>query len=172
MRVGFLMVLIGVALSGCGLAARQAAREEIQKTAQAERDECNRLYPDKHRRPVMPRVRCISSALLKEWVGYDRVRLPAYEVAQLDLVRLMSSRVIVAAERYDNGRLTEAEYDAEVAAAVADYNSHLFQRQQMADQTSAAQSAASSAAIAASNSSASVIAPMPRSPVCVMGRCY
>ncbi len=172
MRLRLLILASVLILSGCGLATRQAAREEISKTAEAEKAECYRRYPDAHKRPVMPRIRCINQAVLREQTGYDRVRLPAYEITQSDLLRALTSQLLVIGERYDKGRLTQAEFQSQLDSAYADYQSKVFYRSQTVAQTEAAQSSATAASVAASRSAAPVIVPPARTPVCVMGRCY
>jgi len=63
-----LTVLIVFTLAGCGLARHAQIQKEVDAAAlQMRRDwaECDRLYPDKYRKPVTPRIKCQTAAVDK-----------------------------------------------------------------------------------------------------------
>jgi hypothetical protein len=114
-----LISLFGLFATGCGIAL-QVQRQEARTAYQAEIAECNRLYPDKYLKPATPRVKCFTDAAIRM---AERGADP-----NMDLARAMTTQMMVIAERYDNGRLSPAQFDAEKAAAFADYRTRLIQR--------------------------------------------
>jgi hypothetical protein len=137
-------------LAGCDLAQQAKIREEAAlptKTLDAQIAECKRRYPDRHRKPVTPRIKCFNEADL----NYHADLLYTVVNPQLDLVRSFTAQRLVIGERYDNGRLSQAEFDAEMASAEVDYNSRVLQRQNEAEMIAAAQSQAAAARAAASS---------------------
>ncbi|MGO9460685.1 MAG: hypothetical protein ACLPWS_04030 [Rhodomicrobium sp.] len=116
-----------IALFGCGL-ARQAEMErsveDAKKVMQAEIAECERLYPSKTQRPVTPRIRCMKDARTK----LAEVALGLGD-KNYDQHMLVLAKLLVIAEQYDAGKLTEAQFELQKAQAIAEYNSVLAQRQ-------------------------------------------
>ena len=128
-RLSVCLVLVGM-LSGCGLANQVASQQEWKRFELAIQ-ECDRQFPHKTQRPVMPRVRCLDGA----WEAH------AMQAAPRDrdlLKRFMASRLILA-ERYDRGDLTEAQFIAGINVAQADMIEMVSQRDAVAhEQTRAA----------------------------------
>ena len=108
-------------LLGCGYAAHVEA--EATKTAKAEVDECTRLYPNEAQRPVTPRANCIWDARIKA----ARV-VAEHGYRHLDLEELLRAKILLLAEQYDAGKMTEAQYRLQKAEAVTDYKSELMKR--------------------------------------------
>jgi hypothetical protein len=158
----WLVLASALTLAGCGLAQQAKIQEEIavaKKTRDAQIAECKRRYPDHHRKPVTPRIKCFNEADLNYNAAYDQ----SVGNPQLDLVRSFTAQRLVIGERYDNGHLSQAQYDAEMASAEADSNSPILQRQNEADMIAAAQSQAAAAyASSAAASSAAAAASRPR----------
>jgi hypothetical protein len=136
--------------AGCvSQAGNDTARlREISALSDSEIQECKRLYPDPNARPVSPRVKCIGDATVRAAraaakIGYKNV----------DLDELASAQMILLAEQFDAGKMTEAEYDVEQAKIISARRTQSLQRQNSQAMVSAAQaqaSAASAQAIAAS----------------------
>jgi hypothetical protein len=128
-------------LAACGPSKLQLEAPAAQQTRDAATASCERSYPDKHRKPVTPRVKCFNEARLDYAQAHERsVGNPA-----LDLEQLVSAQMLAIAERYDAGKLTVAQYEAEKAAAIANYSSAVLQRRQGAAMVRAAQDEAAAA---------------------------
>jgi len=123
-------------LFGSGLARQaemQKASEEAKQVMQAEIAECERLYPNKTQRPVTPRVRCLTDAGMR----YAQAGVN-FGNKNIDLDRLMRAKLLVVAEEYDAGKMTEAQFDLQKAQVVAEHNSAVAQRQNSAAMVDAA----------------------------------
>jgi hypothetical protein len=146
--LGAVLVLVG----GCGLAKQIQINKEAEaaKKAQAAQiAECERLFPDRLRKPVTPRVKCFNEANLSYHMAYARSVGNPY----LDLVRLMTAQMLLIAEKYDAGGLTEAQFEVAKATAQSDYASKVADRKNASAMVGAAQTQADAAqrrAIAAS----------------------
>jgi hypothetical protein len=121
----------------------QAKLQEAQKTYETQVAACERMYPERHRKPTLPRVKCFNEANMK-LAEQDR---------DIDLVRVMTTQMLVLAERFDAGRLTEAQFEAEKAAVFADYRTRVLQRED-------------SATIADASRQQAIAASMPRTTTC------
>lgn len=145
----FLWMLITGTLAGCGLAI-EARLQEAQKLYEAQVAQCERLYPDRHRKPTQPRVSCFNNANMKL----------AEHDPDIDLTRAMTTQMLVLAERFDAGRSTPAQFEAEKAAVFADYRTRVMQRQ---NSTAMANAAADQAAAARQQA---IAATMPKTTTC------
>lgn len=96
---------------------------------------CERSFPDQHKKPVTPRVRCFNQANMALAAGKRDV----------DLVHAMTTQMLVEAEKYDAGKLTPAAYDASRAAVFADYRTKVLQRRNSAAMVEAAEDQADAA---------------------------
>ncbi len=144
----FRAVIAAAALSSilpnCGYVAQQ----EASRAAEAEIGECVRLYPNQTQRPVTPRVKCIWDARMK----YARAGLEhGYHNADLD--ELAQARVLLLAQSYDAGQITEAQYHVQLAETMVNHNTQAMHRNNGAAMAAAAQQeaeAATSMALSAS----------------------
>lgn len=148
-------MMISLILPACGL-AHQAKIQKDADSAQAEADraasECERLHPDKNRKPVTPRTQCFNDARLNYGLAMDR----SIGNLNLDLFRLSNARMLVVAERFDSGKTTVAQFELEKAEAQANFNDQIAARHNSATIAAAAQqqaAAASQQATAASEQS-------------------
>jgi hypothetical protein len=140
----FIVLALSLISSGCGLARLAEAREQIaaaRKTFDDELASCARSHPERYKKPVTPSVRCIGDATMKFNTALDRIG----GNRDLDLARLMTSRLVVAAVHYDAGRSSQAQFDAELAAAMSDYKTQQLQRRNSAAMVAAAKSQAAAA---------------------------
>jgi hypothetical protein len=115
--------------------------EEANRAHEADIAACERQYPDKNRKPATPRVKCFGEANVRQ---ATQTRNP-----DADLVRAMSAEMLVIAEQYDSGRLSEAQYEAAKAKTFSEYTSRAMQRQDNAAMASAAQQQAAAATVQA-----------------------
>ena len=73
---------------------------------------CSQAFPDAKKRPTKPLFECRSRAARDNPAG-----IAAYFGPQnVDLVDVGSMRSIVAAEKYDDGKISRAEFDLELAS--------------------------------------------------------
>jgi len=133
--------LIVFTLAGCGL-ARQAEIKQAADQAQAQLGvghvECERQYPDKYKRPVTPRVKCFNAANDR----YNNAMARSVSNPVLDLHDAHHARRLVAAERYDKGELSQAEYELAMANSRTEATSQANDRNNKAAAVSAQQQAA------------------------------
>jgi hypothetical protein len=80
-----------------------------------------RLYPDPHRKPISPRIKCFNDATLAYYTAFAGNPWS-------DLVRVFTARMAVIAEKYDVGQISETQFDSEKAQAVANYTVQIMQR--------------------------------------------
>jgi hypothetical protein len=107
-----------LALSGCGH-IQSAETEAAQITHDAAMSACEKAYPEKFKKPTMPRVKCINEA---------NAVLAAHDQQAPDLVRVMSTQRVVASERYDAGQITESQYASEDALIYSEFQSKVLDR--------------------------------------------
>lgn len=137
------MLCIASLLASCGLVthlARGQQLKQLETAYAAERADCEKRFPAK--KPAAPRVRCRNDALIKRNAAMEQ--LPGH-VRISDLARLASARYVLAAERYDAGRLSDAEYDLEVAAAENEYSTRWHDRVNGVTMATAAENQAAAA---------------------------
>jgi hypothetical protein len=128
---GFL-VIVALLIGGCAAAERQKAFDDAKLSYDRDVANCERQHPGPHKRPIVPRVQCFNEA---------RLRFLANDASYADLDRALSARLLVAAEKYDAGRLTIAEYEAEKTGLIANYNSDIQRRRDSAAMVNAARAA-------------------------------
>jgi hypothetical protein len=104
-RLTFAVILI--ALAGCQSAEDRARVrvEEANTKMRAEFDACRSVYPVE-RNTIINRVRCLNDA----HSAYPYHRYP-------DLIAVFNAERLLAAERFRDGKTSEAEYGLEVANA-------------------------------------------------------
>ena len=149
---GFLLFAALALVGGCCLVKQVQINQESEaatKAQAAQIAECERLYPDRLRKPVTPRVKCFNEANLSYHTAYDRSVGNPY----LDLARLMTAQMLFVAEKYDAGGLSEAQFEVAKATVQSDYASKVAERGNASAMVGAAQIQADAAqrrAIAAS----------------------
>lgn len=89
---------------------------------------CSQAFPDAKKRPTKPLFECRSRAARDNPAG-----IAAYFGPQnVDLVDVGSMRSIVAAEKYDDGKISRAEFDLELASTTDDVKKEMVRRSQVA----------------------------------------
>jgi len=121
-------------LTGCGLVAFEEAGSNLDEDLAI----CNRLYPNKRQKPTLPRIDCVVSARTHYFASLP----PYYAKKYFDINRLTAAQMRVAAERFDKGISTEAEFEAEMASAQLRFNAVIEQHTNSAAMLAAAQRAA------------------------------
>ena len=142
MRFAF-AVLLAPLLFGCGPSQRQLAAD-ITRDYEAALASCERSFPERYKKPVTPRMRCFVAANSARAVR---------ENYHTDLMDAMNAQMLVAAERFDAGRLTETRFEAEKATIYANFEGKMQERDDrkaMVRATQAQANAAANAAMAAS----------------------
>jgi hypothetical protein len=103
------VVLLALALSGCGIAKRMEALEQAKQLA-AQSDaalaECNAKFPAPNPKTVVARVKCLNDAMA--------IRMPLFGTDQDLALAYMADRMMVA-EKIENGKMTMVEGNAAVA---------------------------------------------------------
>jgi len=102
-------------LGGCSTDTHYANPLTSQQIWANDLAACKKAYPDQHRKPVKPRVLCFNRA--------SEAR--AAREGNADLVRAMTTIMLVEAENYDAGEITPAAYDASRAAIFAEFNAQM-----------------------------------------------
>lgn len=136
-------------LAGCGLAHEAALRDQskvLEQRLKSEIAECERLHPDPYRKPVTERVRCKNAAVLRLYEAAQKLD----GSGQVDLVQLANARRLVAAERFDRGLTTKAQYDTEIAEIDVAHRTEFLARENNATMSAAAQQQAAAASQQAS----------------------
>ena len=131
MRLG--VILVAFALAGCGPSKLQLEAQAARDAYEAAIAACERSFPDRHRKPVTPRVKCFNEANLN---------LAARGDPNVDLVTAMTAQMLVLAERFDGGRFSEARFESEKAVVFANYRTQVLQRENSAAVADAAQAQA------------------------------
>jgi hypothetical protein len=119
------LIPLAFSISACGLALQSQKDEAIGR--------CHAQYPTFERSTAVARVKCENSAfdLMRPALGND------------DLFVLHHTSAVVIAERYQNGQLTEAEAQQQLAAL----RSQIINEADRRDSNNQAARAASSAAL-------------------------
>lgn len=129
---------------GCGWALQAQLQKEIEtagKAHVAETADCERLYPDKYRKPTTPRIKCFNEANLKQTSRINP--------NNVDLAKALAAEMLAIAEQYDAGRLTPAQYEAAKTRTFSDYTTRAMQRQNGVAMAEAAQQQAAAASMQA-----------------------
>ena len=123
------LVLCGLLIfTGCGL-SRSAQKETgienkepaITRQNNEAIDQCQKLYPGPHRKPVLPRIKCFNDATLAYYTAFAGNPWSA-------LVRVFTARMVAIAEKYDVGQISEAQFDFEKEQAITNFTSQVMQR--------------------------------------------
>ena len=156
MRIVPLIVAL-VAVSACGPSKLQHQALQAKTAYETESAECDRQHPDRTKKPTAPRINCHYIAHMKYLKGDP----------DADLLQAVYTQSLVAAERYDAGKLTFAELEAINAQSIANYNTQRTQRRNSATvANSAAYQAAAAQTQAAAARQQAINAAMPRSTTC------
>ena len=104
-----------IVLSGCSTDMHDTNPLTSQQIWENDLAACENAYPDQYKKPVKPRVLCFNRA--------NEAR--AAREGNADLVRAMTTFMLVEAEKYDAGEITPAVYDASRAAIFAEFNNQM-----------------------------------------------
>ena len=96
--------------------------KQIKAQRAADLARCEQLYPP-FRKPVVARVKCINEVHVKGLKGDPN----------LDLWTAMANEFVVLAEKYDAGKLTQAQYAAAESRTMSEYRTRALQPQRTAD---------------------------------------
>jgi hypothetical protein len=118
-------------LTGCASVAFEEAGSNLDEDLAG----CNQLYPNKRQKPTLPRIDCVVSARTHYFASLP----PYYAKKYADINRLTAGRMRVAAERFDKGISTEAEFEAEIASAQLQFNAVIDERTNSAAMLAGAQ---------------------------------
>ena len=166
MLKALLDVAITIVCCGCGVQRQMEIEKEARAASdlrEAEEVECGRKYPDRTTKPQVDRVRCFTDAEMK----YARYHMPTQHLSDYGH---RTAKLIVAAERYDQGTTTAAQFELEKAQAHSEYIATVDKRQ--TDQALVA-AAERSAVNTVSRTNTVVVQPMPqRIPVCNSLGCF
>jgi len=137
--------LIVFTLAGCGLVRQAEIRQELEVAKlQMDRDlaECARLYPDR-KPPVTPKMKCQAAAMDKRNAAIERsIGNPQRDIR---IYEKQKAQVLLAAERFDKGEISEAEFDLELANSNVESETQRLQRTNDAAAVQAAQGQAAAA---------------------------
>jgi hypothetical protein len=121
-------------LSGCAShhAQGEAAIEDKEPPAVTQNNEaidrCQKLYPDPHRKPALPRVKCFNDATLAYYTAFAGNPWSAQ-------VRAFTATMASIAEKHDTGRISNEEFDFQKEQAIANYTSQVVQATQAVSMT-------------------------------------
>jgi hypothetical protein len=110
----WLTAFIVFTLAGCGLAQFAQMQQELDAAKlQLSRDwaECDRLYPNKARKPVTPRIKCQAAAKNKYYAAWKQAT--GNEASDIIIHEKNMAQALLAAERFDKGEISVAEYNLE-----------------------------------------------------------
>lgn len=141
MRPVILLGLLTVSISGCG--GSQTLRDDPIARARADASAammsglaaCKQKFPQRKKGEATAQMRCESEAKQDY----------ASQVGHGDLIKVASTRSIEAAERYDAGKISDAQFDVELASIEADLNTGSKTRMAQETLVGAAQQQADSA---------------------------
>jgi hypothetical protein len=140
-----LLLSVLLVLAGCGLshhghhpgdAAIDNQEPAIAKQNTDAIDQCEKLYPGSHRKPVSPRVKCFNEATLAYYAGFA-------EIQRSGSARAFTNKMTAIAKKYDAGQISESEFDAEKEEAITDFTNQITQRSDSAANVNATQVQAS-----------------------------
>jgi len=135
-------------LTGCGLSHHSHGRGDtaienkepaIAKQNNEAIDQCEKLHPDSHQKPVLLRIKCFNDATLAYYTAFA-------DNPWSGPVRAFTARMVAIAKSYDAGQISETQFDFEKEQAISDYTSQIMQRPYSAAKANATptQSAAAS----------------------------
>ncbi len=143
----WLTVLIVLMLAGCASSQIQKAQDAARLQLGRDWAECDSLYPDKNRKPVTPRIKCQAAANGKLAAAWKR----ATGNAPSDMVihEKNVAQALLAAERFDKGEISAAEYNLEIANSNLEAENQRFHRKAVAAKVDAARQEAAASTSAA-----------------------
>lgn len=136
-----LIVVTTAVLSGCGMnqnAQFHAIGNAANETRQQEFAACAAKFPPGVRGKSADNVRCTNAANAK----FHRA-LPGN--TNIDLIDVANTQAVVAAEKYDSGLISKAEFDAEMAQIASRTKQAFSDRDAQASNTYAMQQQAAAA---------------------------
>jgi hypothetical protein len=137
-RMRILAVFVGLlVLSGCGIARQQEAQDRLNKASadtHAATEACDQSFP-KQQNLAVKRARCIADATapMRQVIAYP------------DLYDQETANRNLLAERWQAGKITQAEYEAQFFQMHSQIMAE-FQRRNLANRAIGAQELAASAA--------------------------
>jgi hypothetical protein len=129
------LVALALTLCGCGLARQQelqAQRAALNQQAQAAIQECDTKFPKGATPTAIARAQCLNDA--------TEITRPVWG-GSADLVNVFMTSRLAAAERFQKGQITFAQYSEEVATKWSQLVSE-EQRRNLANRSVAAQETA------------------------------
>ena len=130
------LVLYGLLiLTGCSAshhAQGETAIEDKEPPAVTQNNEaigqCQKSYPDPHRKPALPRIKCFNDATLAYYTAFSGNPWSAQ-------VRAFTATMVAIAEKHDTGQISNEEFDFQKEQAIANYTSQLMRSTQAVGMT-------------------------------------
>lgn len=157
MTLRIVCAFLGVFIAGCAGAQIQQQAQLASQVRAAAQAKCDRIFPEKYKRPVSPRIECLNQADL-EFADAHQASTgnnPFYANT-----RVLLAKRSLAAQRYDAGKSTEAEYELEVATAATEFTKAVDDYQNNKAIVAAAQQQANAA------TSLAITASLPKTQTC------
>lgn len=142
------VLMITLALSGCGLARAQQEREAFEQRKAAQQEEiaqCKQLYPTSARKNNVAFARCVN-------VANDNFFRPSGQ--NLDLLDLFAAKRIEIATQMDSGKISQEQGDVLIAQARTEATTELQRRVNNNQMVAAQQQQANAAMVSAWSASA------------------
>jgi len=123
--LSLLLVLAGCGFSHHGHRRGDAAIDDHEPTIAKRNndaiDQCEKLYPGGHHKPVSPRVKCFNDATLAYYEGFAEVQRSGLAIA-------FANKMATIAKKYDAGQISDAEFDTGKEEAITDFTNQIMQR--------------------------------------------
>lgn len=132
-----MLCVIAASTSGCGIGPSYNAGMSAQSAINSGLQECQQKYPKRQKGNAAAALRC-SNGVYEQyaWVSAGN---------NGDLVRLAGLKSVEAAERYDAGKITDAQFDLELATIDSQFKTEMANRTFQSASASAAQQQAAAA---------------------------
>lgn len=131
LRLTLLLLLsVLLVLAGCGFSHHGHPRGDtaiddhepaIAKQNNDAIDQCGKLYPGSHQKPVSPRVKCFNDATLAYYAGFA-------DIQRSGSARAFTNKMAAIAKKYDAGQISESEFDSEKEEAITDFTNRIVQQ--------------------------------------------
>jgi hypothetical protein len=131
-RCVFLSVIL--VLAGCGFSHHGHRRGDaaiddhelaITKQNNAAIDQCEKLYPGSHQKPVSPRVKCFNEATLAYYASFA-------DIQRSGSARIFANKMASIAKKYDAGQISDSEFDSEKEDAITELTNQIMQQPESA----------------------------------------
>jgi phage-related protein len=141
-RSVFLSVML--ALAGCGVSHHFHRRGDtaiddhepiVSKQNNAAIDQCEKLYPNSDQKPVSPRVKCFNEATLAYYASFA-------DIQRSGSARIFANKMASIAKKYDEGQISESEFDVEKEEAITDLTNQIMRQPESAANGNATQARA------------------------------